>query len=127
MGIKDIQLTEEQYKEFIAFVQFKNKVERVLDVIYGIKYPLAKNGKEIKQKQRNELKYNLTELFIEGLELLGIEEINRTIDGYIYELQNEIEGVIPIEFNVKVKNIDYDMFEGIRLWEDKLKALQKDK
>jgi len=84
-------------------------IERVLEFIYRFDYPLTDSGKSIAQKERNELKYNLTEVIADILEDNGIEYITRTSDGYIMEIQHEKLGVIPIEINVKVKNIDFDI------------------
>jgi hypothetical protein len=84
-------------------------LERVLEFIYRYDYPLTDSGKSIAQKERNELKYNLTEVIADILEDNGIEYITRTSDGYIMEIQHERLGVIPIEINIKVKNIDFDI------------------
>lgn len=84
-------------------------LEKVLEFIYRFEYPLTDSGKSIAQKERNELKYNLTEVIADVLEDNGIEYITRTSDGYIMEIQHEKLGVIPIEINIKVKNIDFDI------------------
>lgn len=84
-------------------------LEKVLEFIYRFDYPLTDSGKSIAQKERNELKYNLTEVIADILEDNGMEYITRTSDGYIMEIQHEKLGVIPIEINVKVKNIDFDI------------------
>jgi hypothetical protein len=84
-------------------------LERVLEFIYRYDYPLTDSEKSIAQKERNELKYNLTEVIADILEDNGIEYITRTSDGYIMEIQHERLGVIPIEINIKVKNIDFDI------------------
>lgn len=84
-------------------------LERVLEFIYRYDYPLTDSEKSIAQKERNELKYNLTEVIADILEDNGMEYITRTSDGYIMEIQHEKLGVIPIEINIKVKNIDFDI------------------
>ena len=84
-------------------------LERVLEFIYRYDYPLTDSEKSIAQKERNELKYNLTEVIADILEDNGMEYITRTSDGYIMEIQHERLGVIPIEINIKVKNIDFDI------------------
>ena len=38
--------------------------------------------------------------------------ITRTIDGYIMEIQNEMLGLVPIELILKVRAIDYPLFEA---------------
>jgi hypothetical protein len=91
-------------------------LERVLEFIYRYEYPLTDSGKSIAQKERNELKYNLTEVIADILEDNGMEYITRTSDGYIMEIQHEKLGVIPIEINIKVKNIDFDIGSAEEDW-----------
>jgi hypothetical protein len=91
-------------------------LERVLEFIYRYEYPLTDSGKSIAQKESNELKYNLTEVIADILEDNGMEYITRTSDGYIMEIQHEKLGVIPIEINIKVKNIDFDIGSAEEDW-----------
>ena len=91
-------------------------LEKVLEFIYRYYYPLTDSGKSVAQKERNELKYNLTEVIADILEDNGIEYITRTSDGYIMEIQHEKLGVIPIEINIKVKNIDFDVGSAEEDW-----------
>jgi hypothetical protein len=107
-------------------------LEKVLEFIYRYDYPLTDSGKSLAQKERNELKYNLTEIIADILEDNGIEYITRTSDGYIMEIQHEKLGVIPIEINIKVKNIDFDIGSAeddwvIRVQERKEKEERKQK
>jgi hypothetical protein len=92
-------------------------LEKVLEFIYRYDYPLTDSGKSIAQKERNELKYNLTEVIADILEDNGVEYITRTSDGYIMEIQHEKLGVIPIEINIKVKNIDFDIGSSEEDWD----------
>jgi hypothetical protein len=92
-------------------------LEKVLEFIYRYDYPLTDSGKSIAQKERNELKYNLTEVIADILEDNGVDYITRTSDGYIMEIQHEKLGVIPIEINVKVKNIDFDIGGSEEDWQ----------
>jgi hypothetical protein len=101
-------------------------LEKVLEFIYRYDYPLTDSGKSIAQKERNELKYNLTEVIADILEDNGIEYITRTSDGYIMEIQHEKLGVIPIEINIKVKNIDFDIGSSEEDWEIRVEQ-RKDK
>lgn len=98
------------------------KLKPLLDFIYEIDYALTPSETMIVQRQRNELKYNLLEAFVEVLIDAGIPEdlINRTTDGYIFELQNLEHGRIPIEIDVKVKNMDYLVEEAIDEWKAKV-------
>ena len=96
-------------------------LEKVLEFIYRYDYPLTDSGKSIAQKERNELKYNLTEVIADILEDNGIEYITRTSDAYIMEIQHEQLGVIPIEINIKVKNIDFDIGGAEEDWDIRVK------
>lgn len=104
------------------------KLELLLNHIYNINYSLTPSETMIVQRQRNELKYNLLEAFVEVLIEAGIPDdlIHRTADGYIFELQNLVHGRIPIEIDVKVKNMDYIVEDAIDEWQAKI-AAQKDK
>lgn len=101
-------------------------LERVLEFIYIYNFPLTDSGKSVAQKERNELKYNLTEVIADILEDNGIEYITRTSDGYIMEIQHETLGVIPIEINIKVKNIDFDIGGSEEDWDIRVEE-RKDK
>lgn len=98
------------------------KLESLLDFIYNIDYSLTPTETMIVQRERNELKYNLLEAFIEVLIDAGLPEnlVHRTTDGYIFEMENEALGAIPIHIDVKVKNMDYPLYEAIQEWEDKV-------
>lgn len=91
-------------------------LQRILNFIYEFDYTLTESGKSIAQKERNELKYNLTEAIAEILEVEGIEHITRTSEGYILELQHQEFGVIPVELNIKVKNLDFDIVAAEEDW-----------
>lgn len=101
-------------------------LEKLLDYIWRVKYQLTASEKMIIQKQRNELKYNLLEGFIAALIEQGIpaDLIHRTSDGYIFELQNYELGMIPVEIDIKIKNMDFiDELDGaIQEWEEKVEA-----
>lgn len=98
------------------------KLEPLLDYIYNLNYSLTPSETMIVQRQRNELKYNLLEAFVEVLIDAGIPDdlIHRTDEGYIFELQNIEHGRIPIEIDVKVKNMDFLVEEAIEAWQIKV-------
>lgn len=100
------------------------KLKPLLDHIYEIEYKLTPSETMISQRERNELKYNLLEAFVDVLIDAGIpaDLIHRTSDGYIFELQNLLHGRIPIEIDVKVKNMDYIVEEAIEDWEMRVAA-----
>lgn len=101
-------------------------MEKLLDFIYQYPYKLTASGKAISQKQRNELKYNLTNEVVAVLVNNGIPYITQTADGFILEIQHEDFGVIPVELNLKVKNIDYDIAAAEEEWLMKVEK-RKDK
>lgn len=92
-------------------------LQRVLNTIYEYDYTLTESGKSISQKERNELKYNLTEVIAALLQENGIEFITRTSEGYILEIQHQEFGMIPVELNLKVKNLDFDVIAAAEDWE----------
>lgn len=87
----------------------------MLEKIYKHRFTLTSSKKAIAQTERNELKYELTDVVKELLEKesgdMGLL-ITRTIDGYIMEVRNEMLGLVPIELILKVRGIDYDIFEA---------------
>jgi len=111
----------EKSKLFNKPLEQLEPLEKVLEFIYRYDYPLTDSGKSVAQKERNELKYNLTEVIADILEDNGIEYITRTSDGYIMEIQHEKLGVIPIEINIKVKNIDFDIGGAQEDWDIRVK------
>jgi hypothetical protein len=100
----------------------KTNLQKLLDFIYDIDYALTPSERMIVQKERNELKYNLLEGIIEALIQQGMPSdlIHRTSDGYIFELQNAELGVIPIQIDIKVKDVDFDLEGSIEDWEQKV-------
>jgi hypothetical protein len=87
--------------------------EEMLKKIYKHKFILTSSKKAIAQTERNELKYDLSDVVKEVLEKASGDMdllITRTIDGYIMEVRNEILGLVPIELILKVRGIDYDIF-----------------
>ena len=100
----------------------KTNLEKLLDFIYDVDYALTPSEKMIVQKERNELKYNLLEGIIEALTSQGLpaDLVHRTTDGYIFELQNDEYGMIPIQIDIKVKDMDYDLDTAREEWEAKV-------
>lgn len=82
----------------------------------------------LQQTQRNKTKAELMEALYQGFQDVGAEygfDIYMTSDGVIFEVKNnevlrkvnrmkdqkheqDIQGYISLEFNVKIKNLDYD-------------------
>ena len=103
----------------------QTNLAKLLEFVYGFDYKLTASGKAITQKQRNELKYNLTREVVAVLMNSGLPYITQTADGFILEIQHEELGVIPIELNLKVKNIDYDIGAAEEEWQMKVKEREQ--
>lgn len=107
------------FKEFIELIRDIEK--REIDVVR------SRGALALQQTQRNALKNEIMEAFQAGLEELGDKagvDFYETSDGIIMEIDNEYvrrhvnrmkdesdgegEGYISIEFNCKIKNLDYD-------------------
>ena len=99
-------------------------LRNMLERIYEHKYTLTPSKKSIAQTERNELKYELTDVIKEVLEIESEDMdllITRTIDGYIMEVENRELGMIPIELVIKVRNLDYDIYGQEQAFLDKNK------
>ena len=68
------------------------------------------SGEKINQTERNSFKNELLAALVSDLE--GIGGIYRTNDGVILEVSNDELGVIHLEFDVKIKNTDFDVTEA---------------
>jgi hypothetical protein len=99
------------------------KLESLIEFIRNFDYTLTSSSLAITQKERNELKYNLTEAIVDVLKENGLENITRTTDGYILELPHDEFGAIFVELNLKVKNFDFDILAAEEDW--KLKIQQR--
>ena len=131
------------FKEFIELIRDIEK--REIDVVR------SRGALALQQTQRNALKNEIMEAFQAGLEELGDKtgiDFYETSDGIIMEIDNEhvrkrvsrmkdesdgdSEGYISIEFNCKIKNLDYDaeveefIFQEERA-EREAKAAQREK
>lgn len=99
----------------------------------------------LQQTQRNLLKNRIMEAFQKGLDELGEKagvDFYETNDGIIMEIDNkdvrnkvkrmrdendgEGEGYISVEFNCKIKNLDYDAEIEERLYQEE-KAIKEEK
>lgn len=101
------------------------KLTKLLEFIRNYDYPLTPSEKSIAQKERNELKYNLSEAIVEILIEEGLEYVHRTTDGYVVEMQNAELGFIPVEINIKIKDLTYDVEAAISEWEAKVEEAKE--
>ena len=68
------------------------------------------SGEKINQTERNAFKNEILAALVSDLE--GVGGIYRTLDGVVLEVSNDELGVIHLEFDVKVKNTDFDVTEA---------------
>ena len=127
---------------------FKDFIELIRDIEKReIEVVRSRGALALQQTQRNALKNEIMEAFQMGLEELGDKtgvDFYETSDGIIMEIDNEhvrkhvrrmkdesdgdSEGYISIEFNCKIKNLDYDAeVEEFIFQEEKAEKLEKEK
>jgi hypothetical protein len=86
-------------------------MKNIQSVVAATKAKVFKlTGDKINQTERNSFKNELLAALVNDLE--GIGGIYRTTDGVVLEISNDELGVIHLEFDVKVKNTDYDVTEA---------------
>ena len=127
------------FKEFIELIRDIEK--REIDVVR------SRGALALQQTQRNALKNEIMEAFQAGLEELGDKtgiDFYETSDGIIMEIDNDhvrkrvsrmkdesdgdSEGYISIEFNCKIKNLDYDAeLEEFIFKEERAEKTEKEK
>ena len=83
-------------------------MKNIQSIVAAIKGKVFKlSGEKINQTERNSFKNELLAALVADLE--GIGGIYRTNDGVILEVSNDELGVIHLEFDVKIKNTDFDV------------------
>ena len=83
-------------------------MKNIQSVVAAIKGKVFKlSGEKINQTERNSFKNELLAALVADLECIG--GIYRTNDGVILEVSNDELGVIHLEFDVKIKNTDFDV------------------
>jgi hypothetical protein len=109
-----------------------NKVKTYLKEIAVADLPHSET--KIEQKASRVLKETLNTLMLQALETLNDSDIQvlRTAKGIGIAIDNEKVGFIPIEINITIKNLDYDIVEeniayNEKLESDKIKKAEKEK
>jgi hypothetical protein len=83
-------------------------MKNIQSIVAAIKGKVFKlSGEKINQVERNSFKNEILGALVNDLQ--GIGGIYRTNDGVILEVSNDELGVIHLEFDVKVKNTDFDV------------------
>lgn len=95
---------------------------------------IAHSETKIEQKASRQIKENLNSLMIKALETIASDDVQilRTAKGIGIAIDNEQVGFIPIEINITIKNLDYDIVEeniayNEKLESDKIKKAEKEK
>jgi len=85
----------------------------VAEYVRAHDFSLTKERRQISQAQRNALRDKLIkmayQIFAEEYEIEGVQ----TSDGYMLEVQSDQLGVVVVELALKIKNLDYDIFEAM--------------
>ena len=83
-------------------------MKNIQSVVAAIKGKVFKlSGEKINQTERNAFKNEVLSALVSDLQ--GVGGIYRTLDGIVLEVANDELGVIHLEFDVKIKNTDFDV------------------
>lgn len=93
-------------------------IQSVVNAVKGKVFKLS--GEKINQTERNAFKSEILSALVSDLQ--GVGGIYRTNDGIILEVSNDELGVIHLEFDVKVKNIDFDVTAASQEYMDTITA-----
>ena len=93
-------------------------IQSVVNAVKGKVFKLS--GEKINQTERNSFKNELLGALVADLQ--GIGGIYRTTDGVVLEIANDELGVIHLEFDVKVKNTDFDVTTASQEYMDTITA-----
>jgi hypothetical protein len=95
-----------------------NKLQSVVAAIKGKVFKLS--GNKINQTERNSFKSETLAALMNDLSSVG--SVSRTSDGIVLEVQNDELGVIYLEFDVKVKDTEFDLTEAVADYNTKVEA-----
>jgi hypothetical protein len=134
------------------FKEFGDVIEKMADESFEV--VRSRGSLALQQTQRNKTKAELMKALYEGFQEVGAEygfDVYITSDGVIFEVNNEnvirkvnrmkdpqheedVQGFISLELNVKIKNLDYDAeieeeayFSAIKEAEEKAKKKEAQK
>ena len=93
-------------------------IQSVVNAVKGKVFKLS--GEKINQTERNAFKSEVLAALVADLQ--GVGGIYRTNDGVILEVSNDELGVIHLEFDVKVKNTDFDVTAASQEYMDTITA-----
>ena len=95
-----------------------NKLQSVVAAVKSKVFKMS--GDKINQTERNSFKSEVLASLLSDLASVG--SVSRTSDGIVLEVANDELGVIHLEFDVKVKDVNFDLSEAVNEYETKVAA-----
>lgn len=83
---------------------------------------VAVNGDKVEQKASRVIKERITAALFDALKAMENDTVKvvRTKTGVAIAIDNEDAGMIPVEFNAVVKNLDFDIYDEADAYADYL-------
>jgi hypothetical protein len=96
-------------------------MNKLSSVVAAIKSKVFKmSGDKINQTERNAFKSEVLASLLSDLGSVG--SVSRTTDGIVLEVENDELGVVYLEFDVKVKDVSFDLNEAVTDYQTKVDA-----
>jgi hypothetical protein len=86
-----------------------NKLQSVVAAIKSKVFKMS--GDKINQTERNAFKSEVLASLLSDLGSVG--SVSRTADGIVLEVENDELGVVYLEFDVKIKDVSFDLNEAV--------------
>jgi hypothetical protein len=87
-------------------------MNKLSSVVAAIKSKVFKmSGDKINQTERNAFKSEVLASLLSDLGSVG--SVSRTADGIVLEVENDELGVVYLEFDVKIKDVSFDLNEAV--------------
>lgn len=86
-----------------------NKLQSVVAAIKSKVFKMS--GDKINQTERNAFKSEVLASLLSDLGSVG--SVSRTSDGIVLEVENDELGVVYLEFDVKIKDVSFDLNEAV--------------
>jgi hypothetical protein len=87
-------------------------MNKLSSVVAAIKSKVFKmSGDKINQTERNAFKSEVLASLLSDLGSVG--SVSRTSDGIVLEVENDELGVVYLEFDVKIKDVSFDLNEAV--------------
>lgn len=96
-------------------------MNNLIAIVAAIKSKVFKlSGSKINQSERNTFKSDTLTALMADLNEIG--SVHRTADGIILEVENDELGVVYLEFDVKVKDTEFNLDEAVADYTAKVEA-----